>query len=388
MNNDIKEASAAMLSARAEFPVLNECIYLNSNSAGAVPREVHNVLMAYSNTLLHWRDTVWEQWWYEVHDYADALAQFIGAPKGSVFTDTNLSTLLGRVATCFNYQSPRTRVIISDLEFPTVAFLWQNFRRYGAEMIIVPSQDGCSIDEEAVCAAIDERTQLVCLSHATFATGALTDIQRIAQYAHQMGALIAVDAYQSLGTVPIDINELDVDFLLGGAHKWLCGSYESAFLYIRPKLLSNLTPSATGWIASADPLSFDSATEYASTARRFASGTPAVLPSLISRVGLEIIQKIGMSAIRNVSLQRTQRILQWAEQTGLDILTPHSPSRRAGIVSLRFPKDAEVARKLNESGFVCSYRNAIRIAPHFYNTDEEVELFLDKLGEIIHEVRK
>jgi kynureninase len=388
MNNHVKEALTVMLQARTEFPVLNECVYLNSNSAGAVPREVHNVLMAYSNTLFHWRDTVWEQWWYELHEYADQLAQFIGAPKGSVFTDTNLSTLLGRVGTCFNYRSPRTRVITSDLEFPTVSFLWQNFRHYGAEMIIIPSQDGCSIDEEAICAAIDERTQLVCLAHATFATGALTNIRRIAQYAHQMGALMIVDAYQSLGTVPIDVNELDADFLLGGAHKWLCGSYESAFLYVRPELLSSLTPSATGWIASANPLSFSSATEYASTARRFASGTPAVLPSLISRVGLEIIQKIGMPAIRQVSLQRTQRIIQWAEHKGLKVLTPTTPAHRAGIVSLRFPQDAEVANKLNERGFVCSYRNAIRIAPHFYNTDQEIELFLDALGEIISEIRK
>jgi selenocysteine lyase/cysteine desulfurase len=302
---------------------------------------------------------------------------------GSVVTDTNLTTLLGRLATCFDFSGERRRVVTTDLEFPSVPFLWNGFARYGAETLVVPSEGG-RLDEERVCAAIDERTRIVSVTQASFATGALVDLAPIVRRAHDVGALVVVDAYQAVGTVPIDVTALGVDFLLGGAHKWMCGSTESGFLYVRPELLSTLQPAATGWIAGADPLGFAPVREWAPTARRMAGGTPAVLPSQLSQVGLDLLTAVGISNIRAHSLRCTARVIDRADEAGLTVLSPRQAQRRAGIVALRFPGDAEVTRRLVARGFICSHRGALRVAPHFYNTLEEVDRFMDAL---VDEVR-
>jgi selenocysteine lyase/cysteine desulfurase/tryptophan 2,3-dioxygenase len=365
-------------SIRGEFPLLERCVYLNSNSAGAAPRAAKLALEDYWRTVENWRDEAWERWWNELDGHANAIAGLLGAPPGSVVCDSNLATLFGRVMSCFDYRE-RPRVVTSDLEFPSVPFVVRAFQRYGAAAVIVPSRDGVAVDVEGVVAAIDERTQLVCVSHATFATGALLDVAPIVRRAREVGALVLLDAYQSVGVLPIDVAALDVDFLLGGAHKWLCGSYESAFLYVRPALLPGLEPAATGWIGSADPLSFAPATRWAETARRFAGGTPAVLPALFSRPGLAIVRDLGLETIRSVSLSHTDHIIARADEARLSVVTPRDHARRGGIVALRFPGDASVARALIAAGQVCSYRGAIRVAPHFYSTTAEIDRFMDEL---------
>jgi kynureninase len=370
-----------MTDYRAQFPLLGRCVYLNSNATGATPRSAQRVLDTYWSTLEHWRDEVWQHWLNELDRHADEIAALIGAPRGSVVCDTNLATLLARILSCFDFRE-RPRLITSDLEFPSVPFVLRAFGRYGAAPTVVESGDGVTIDAERMAEAIDERTQIVCVSHATFGTGALLDLAPIVRRAKAVGALVVLDAYQSVGAVPIDVVALDVDFVLGGAHKWLCGSYESAFLYVRPSLVRQLTPAATGWIASADPLSFEPPNRWADTTRRFASGTPAVLPSLMSRPGLAIVREIGIDAIRTLSLERTDRIIGRADEAGLPVATPRAHARRGGIVTLRFPGDGEVARALIVKGFVCSYRRGLRIAPHFYNTDDEVDCFMDELVDL------
>ena len=365
-------------SIRGEFPLLERCIYLNSNSAGAAPRAAKAALDDYWRTVQNWRDEAWERWWGELEEHADAIAGLIGAPPGSVVCDTNLATLFGRVLSCFDYRA-RPRVVTSDLEFPSIPFVVRGFERYGAEGVIVASRDGVTIDAEGVVAAIDERTQLVCVSHATFATGALLDVAPIVRRAREVGALVLLDAYQSIGALPVDVAALDVDFVLGGAHKWLCGSYESAFLYVRPALLPSLEPAATGWIASADPLSFAPATGWADSARRFAGGTPAVLPVLFSRPGLAIVRDLGLETIRSLSLGHTDHVIARADEAGLAVVTPRAHTQRGGIVALRFPGDAAVARALVAAGRICSYRGAIRVAPHFYSRSAEIDRFMDDL---------
>jgi kynureninase len=363
---------------RAEFPLLETCVYLNSNSTGAIPRGAKAALDEYWRTVEQWRDEAWNQWWDDLHAYADELASLINAPAGSVVCDANVSTLFSRVMSCFDYRD-RPRVVTSNREFPSLPHILRAFERYGAEPVIVPSRDGVEIDAERLVREIDERTQLVCVSHATFETGALLDVAPIVRRAREVGALVVLDAYQSVGVVPLDVKASGVDLVLGGAHKWLCGSCESAFLYIRPALLPHLRPAATGWIASADPMSFGPPKGWATDARRFAGGTPAVLPALFSRPGLAIIRDLGVSAIRRQSLVQTDYIIDRADQAGLVVVTPRPHERRGGIVALRFPGDETVARQLIASGFVCSYRGGLRIAPHFYNTDEEVDQFVDEL---------
>lgn len=371
--------SSASSDIRSHFPLVQRCVYLNSNSTGAMPRAAKQALDAYWHTIEHWRDEVWERhWWHELRSHADEIAALIGAPAGSVVCDTNLSTLLARVLSCFDYRQ-RPVIVTTDLEFPSVGFVLQAFARYGASVTVVSSADGVAIDAERVAEAIDERTQLVVISHATFATGALLDAGPIVRRAREVGALVALDVYQSVGAVPIDVTALDVDFALGGAHKWLCGSYESAFLYARPSLLPRLEPAATGWIASSDPLSFTLPMTWAIDARRFASGTPAVLPALMSRPGLAIVREVGMAEIRRLSLARTDRIIALAEEAGLPVVTPRHHDRRGGIVALRFAGDTDVARQLIANGFICSYRGGLRIAPHFYNTGDEIDRFMREL---------
>jgi kynureninase len=370
-----------MSAVRAEFPLLETCVYLNSNSTGAIPRRAKTVLDEYWRTVERWRDEVWERWWSDLQAYADELAALIGAPAGSVTCDANVSTLLSRVMSCFDFAGDRgrPRVVTSDLEFPAVPHILRAFERYGAEPVIVPSRDGVEIDAERLVGEIDERTRLVLVSHATFATGALLDPAPIVRRAREVGALVALDAYQSVGVVPLDVTAAGVDFVFGGAHKWLCGSCESAFLYVRPELLPRLEPAATGWIAAADPFSFAPPAGWAPDARRFAGGTPAVLPAQLSRPGLSILREVGIHAIRRRSLERTDHLIARAEEAGIAVATPRPRDRRGGIVALRFPGDAAVARELIASGFVCSYRGGLRIAPHFYNTDEEIDLFMDEL---------
>lgn len=376
-----------MARARAEYPLLASCVYMNSNSTGAFPRAAKDVLDAYWRTLETWRDEAWERWWVDLHAYADEIAALVGGPPGSVVTDANMSTLLARVLSALDFRD-RPRVVTTDLEFPTTGFLVRAFERYGAAAVFAPSVDGVRVDEERLLRAIDERTRLVCVSHATYTTGALLDLGAVVRRAREVGALVAVDAYQSVGVVPIDVTALDVDFLLGGAHKWLSGSIESGFLYVRPALTASLRPAATGWMASADPLSFGPATEYASSARRFAGGTPLVLPALMSRPGLDIVRDVGMPAIRAVSLARTSRILARAEEAGLAPVSPKDPDRRGGIVCLRFAGAERVTTELKRRGFVCSYRGGLRIAPHFYNTDDEVDALLDALTPLAREAAR
>ena len=245
-----------VLCYRSLFPLVRQCVYLNSNATGAVPQSAKAALDEYWRTIEQWRDEAWRHWLQELDSHAGEIAALIGAPVGSVICDTNVATLLSRVLSCFDFRE-RPDVVTTDLEFPSVPFVLRAFARYGAVLTIVQSPDGIAIDPEQVAEAINERTELVCVSHATFATGALLDIAPIVRRARQVGALVALDAYQSIGTVPISVEALDVDFIFGGAHKWLCGSCESAFLYVRPSLIQHLEPAATGWMASSDPLSFE-----------------------------------------------------------------------------------------------------------------------------------
>lgn len=368
---------------RAEFPLLQTCTYLNSSSTGALPRGVEKVLQRYWETMCHWRDEQWDQWLPAMQAHADGLAALIGAPAGSVVLDSNLTTLLGRLGTCFDFRGERCRVVTTDTEFPTVPFLWKGFARYGAELVVVPSVNG-RVDEDKLCAAIDERTLLVSISHASFQTGALVDVAKVARAAHAAGALIVVDAYQTVGSYTVDVGAMDVDFLLGGGHKWLCGS-EYGFLYVRPSLVQTLQPAATGWLAGDAPFSFTLSKGYAADARRMRSGTPVPLPVLVSRPGLELLSRVGISTIRAHSLQCTERLMARADEEGLTVITPRAPEQRGGVVVLRFSGDGEVSKRLVSQNFICSYRGGLRMGPHFYTTLAEVDLFMDRL---IAEARK
>ena len=364
--------------ARAEFPLLSSCVYLNSNSTGAFPRGAREAATSYYDVVARWRDEAWEGFLTSMRAHGDDLAALIGAVPGSITLDTSVSSLLGRFLSCFDYRE-RPRVVMSDLEFPCVELIAGAFRRYGCAPVVVPSEDGISIPSQAIADAIDERTQAVIVSHATFATSALTDLAPIVRRARAMGALVVVDAYQSLGVVPFDVSTMDVDVVLGGSHKWLCGAIDSAFCYVRPALVRRLEPAATGWMAGRDPLSFARADGLADDGRRMNGGTPAPLPSLTSREGLRIVSAVGVGTARELSIARTTRIIERADRAGITVATPRAAAARGGVVNLKVQDGPALVASLAAEGFVCSHRSGVRIAPHFYNTDEEIERFMDAL---------
>ncbi|MFG3714383.1 aminotransferase class V-fold PLP-dependent enzyme [Micromonospora sp. NPDC047730] len=374
--------AAAQAALRAEFPLLETCVYLNNNSTGAVPRGAERVLHDYWETLRTWRDDVWQGWHVGLDRYADSVAALIGAPPGSVVTDANLSTLLARVASCFDYRPPRYRVVTTDLEYPTVPFVFRAFGRYGARLDAVGT-GGPHLDQEALEARLDERTLLVCVSHASFTSGATVDLPRLVARAHDVGALVVVDAFQTVGVVPMDVTALGVDVVLGGAHKWLCG-VGTAFLYVRPDLVPELTPAATGWQAGDRALTFQPSTGWAPDARRFAGGTPYPVTSLVSQVGLDLLAGIGTEAIRRQSLALTQRVLDRAGEAGIAVVSPTAPHRRGGVVCLDVPDGEAVKRRLAARDLICSWRGYLRIGPHVYNTLDEVDAFMDALEKELH----
>ncbi|MGW4499050.1 aminotransferase class V-fold PLP-dependent enzyme [Micromonospora sp. NPDC004336] len=370
--------AATHAALRAEFPLLQTCVYLSNNSTGAVPRGAERVLRDYWETLRTWRDDVWQGWHTGLDRYADSVAALIGAPAGSVVTDANLSALLARVASCFDYRPPRDRVVTTDLEYPTVPFVFRAFGRYGARLDVVGG-GGPRLDQDALEASLDERTLLVCVSHASFTSGATVDLARLVARAHEVGALVVVDAFQTVGVVPLDVTALGVDVVLGGAHKWLCG-VGTAFLYVRPDLVPELAPAATGWQAGDRALTFLPSTGWAPGARRFAGGTPYPLTSLVSQVGLDLLAGIGTEAIRRHSLALTQRVLDRAAEAGIPVVSPTAPHRRGGVVCLHVPDGEAVKRRLAARDLICSWRGYLRVGPHVYNTLDEVDAFMDALG--------
>ncbi|MEU1756689.1 aminotransferase class V-fold PLP-dependent enzyme [Micromonospora matsumotoense] len=371
--------AAAHATLRAEFPLLETCVYLNNNSTGAAPRGVERVLADYWETLRGWRDDVWQGWHVGLDRYADSVAALLGAPAGSVVTDANLSTLLARVLSCFDYRPPRDRIVTTDLEYPTVPFIGAAFRRYGARLDVVGT-GGPRFDQDAIEARVDERTLLVCVPHASFSSGATIDLPRLVARAHDVGALVVVDAFQTVGVVPLDVTALGVDVVLGGAHKWLCG-VGTAFLYVRPELVERLEPAATGWQAGDRALTFRPSTGWAAGAQRFAGGTPYPLTSLASQVGLDLLAGVGSAAIRRHSLALTQRVLDRAAAAGIEVVSPTDPQHRGGVVCLDVPDGEAVKRRLAARNMICSWRGWLRVGPHVYNTLDEVDVFMDALAE-------
>nr|WP_230416570.1 aminotransferase class V-fold PLP-dependent enzyme [Micromonospora tarapacensis] len=360
---------------------MQTCVYLNSNSTGAVPSGAERVLHDYWETLRTWRDGVWQDWHVGLDRYADSVAALLGAPPGSVLTDANLSTFLARVASCFDYRPPRNRVVVTDLEYPTVPFIFRAYGRHGAELDVVGT-GGPQLDQHALEARLDERTLLVCVPHASFTSGATVDLARLVTRAHQVGALVVVDAFQTVGVVPLDVTALGVDIVIGGAHKWLCG-VGTAFLYVRPDLVPQLTPAATGWQAGDRALTFRPSTGWAAGVRRFAGGTPYPLTSLVSQVGLDLLAGVGVDAIRRHSLALTQRLLDRAGTAGIVVVSP-TDATRGGVVCLDVPDGEGVKQRLAARGVICSWRGYLRVGPHVYNTLDEIESFMDALEKELH----
>lgn len=376
-----------LLEWRREFPILERTTYLISNSLGAMPRRVRDAMNAYAQAWGERGVRAWEEGWWELAGkVAEGIAPLIGAAPGEISLHQNVTTTEAVIASCFDWRGPRNKVVMTDLEFPSVQYFYHEQRRHGARVELLPSANSVRFDLEAFLAAIDETTLLVPISLVLFRSSFIVNARAIIERAHRVGAYVVLDTFQAAGTMPVEVRALATDFAVGGVLKWLCGGPGVAYLYVREDLRTRLRPALTGWLAHRRPFAFEAgAIDARDDAYRFMNGTPHI-PALYScRPGLEILQEIGARAIREKSLRMTARLLAGAKARGWRVNTAEDPAERAGTVSLDPPHAMEVSRELLARDILIDYRPqaGIRISPHFYNREEECDFALAQIDEIL-----
>lgn len=366
-----------LLRWRAEFPILDTCTYLVSHSLGAMPSRTEQYLGQFAREWGTRGVRAWHEGWWEIGRVTgDILAPTIGAAPGTISMHQNATVAQSIVMSCFSFDGPRRRVIVQDLDFPSNHYLFHGFARYGAEIVTVASDDGVRGRIDRVVEAIDERTALVNLSLVLFRSAHLQDVRPVIEQAHRVGAAVVLDLYQAAGAVPVDVTALGIEFAVGGSVKWLCGGPGAGYLYVRPDVQRQMSPAVVGWAGHARPFQFEpGAIEYAEGLERFQSGTPNV-PSLYSaRAGYEIVREIGVPAIREKSLRLTRRLMDAAIARGWRLNTPQGDHERGASVVLDLPNGAPLTQALIAQNVIVDYRPGagIRMAPHFYNTEAEID---------------
>jgi kynureninase len=381
--------SDPLLRYRAEFPILERTNYLISNSLGAMPRGVYDAMKGYADTWATRGVRAWEErWWMLGAEVGNELGAIMNAPAGSVSTHQNVTTCQAVVASCLDFSGRRNKVVYTDLNFPSVMYFWEGQRACGARVHMVKTDDGITVPTERLLEAIDDQTLVVPISHVIFRSAYINDAQAIVERAHRAGAYVILDTYQSLGTIPVDVRELDVDFACGGVLKWLCGGPGVAYLYVRPDLSRRLEPRFTGWVAHQQPFNFEvGPIRYADPPYRFMNGTPHVPALEAARPGIKIIAEVGVNKIREKSKRQTSRLIALSEQRGWRVNTPRDAEMRGGTVSVDMPDSYEVCRELLKRDILVDWRPqaGVRFSPHFYTEDEELEAAIRAVEEILRE---
>lgn len=375
-----------LLKWRSEFPILDKTVYLISHSLGAMPKAVYHELHDYAEAWATRGVRAWAEGWWEMPvTVGNEVARIIGAEPGTVAMHQNVSMCQSLVLSCFAPTPKRNKIVYSELNFPSVMYVYQAHARGGRLRIeTVKSDDGITVPLERMLAAIDEQTLLVPFSHVLFKSGFLQDAQAITERAHKVGAMVVLDTYQSAGTVPISVKDLNVDFAAGGSVKWLCGGPGAGYLYVRPDLQTKLQPQTTGWMAHEQPFAFETELRYAPNVTRFLHGSPGIPALYAAQPGYRIINEIGVENIRKKSVRQTTRLIELAQEAGFEVTSPKEASNRGGTVTVGHPQAAAITTELIAREFVVDYRPGagIRISPHFYSTDEELELIVQEMKSI------
>ena len=375
-----------LLQWRSEFPILEKAVYLISHSLGAMPKSTYDRLHEYAEVWATRGVRAWaEGWWNMPVTVGDEVGKIIGADPGSVVMHQNVSICQSLILSCFEPTPERNKIVYSELNFPSVMYVYEAHARDGKLTIeTVKSDDGISVPLERMLAAIDETTLLVPFSHVLFKSAFLQDAKAIIDRAHEVGALVVLDTYQSAGTVPFSVKELNADFATGGSVKWLCGGPGAGYLYVRPDLQNKLEPKTTGWMAHEHPFAFDTELHYASNITRFLHGSPAIPALYAAQSGYRIINEIGVNKIRAKSVRQTEYLIQLAEEAGFVVTSPKDSSRRGGTVTVAHESASAIAKELIRREFVIDYRPGagVRISPHFYTTDNELELVIEEMKKI------
>ena len=376
-----------LLKWREEFPILDKTTYMISNSLGAMPRGVYSQLHDYAETWATRGVRAWEEGWWEMAvRTGDKIGAIIGAKPGEISLHQNVTITQAIISSCFDYSGPRNKVVMADLEFPSIIYFYTEQQRFGARVQMVKSEDGIHLPLEKFLAAIDHNTLLVPISHVLFRSASIVDMAAIIERAHKVGAYVILDAFQSAGTVPLNVRELKTDFAVGGVLKWLCGGPGVAYLYVRQDLRTKLKPALIGWMAHQHPFEFEVGPIHArSDSFRYLNGTPHIPALHACLPGLEIIAQVGMENIRKKSQRQTARLMEGALQHGWRLNTPRDPAGRGGTVSIDCPHAREVTRELLAREILVDFRPAagVRLSPHFYNKDEELDFALAQMEEIL-----
>lgn len=376
-----------LLKWREEFPILDKSTYLISNSLGAMPRAVYDRLHDYADSWAIRGVRAWEEGWWEMAvKVGDGIGALIGAAPGEISLHQNVTLTQAIIASCFDFSKRRNKIVMVDLEFPSVVYFYMEQRRYGAKVKMLRSRDGLHVPTEEFLRAIDRNTLLVPISQVLFRSATIVDAKAIIERAHKMGAHVVLDLFQAAGTIPVDVNALGVDFATGGVLKWLCGGPGVGYLYVRPDLRKKLKPAITGWMAHQRPFGFEvGPVDRRDDSYRFLNGTPHIPALYACQPGLEILKKVGIDAIRSKSMRQTARLMQGALARGWHVNTPTDAAERAGTVSVECPHAREVAAELIARNIMVDYRPkaGVRLSPHFYNRDEEIDFALDQIEEIL-----
>lgn len=381
-------ASAPIDRRRDRFQIPKDCIYLLSHSLGPPPTMTDDCMAEY---VKRWRhhgsEDAWAaEWWDLSCDVGDRVARLIGAEPGTVAIQPSATVAMAAAASCFEFSSRRNRIVTTALDFPSMGYFLHAQRRVGATPVVVPSDDGICMTTDRIVEAIDDRTALVALSHVSYRSSAKIETQAIVQAAHEHGAMVVLDAYQSVGIMEVEAARWGVDFLVGGSIKWLCGGPSCGYLYVRPDLIGRLEPKLTGWIGHAAPFDFvHGATTYDDSIRRFAQGTPNIPGMYSFLAGLRAMEGIDLSAVAAESRRRTQWMIDFALARGWHVRSPLAADRRGGSVMIDFADSPALTAGLARRGVVVDCRPSVglRISPHFFNTDEEVRQAMGILDELV-----
>lgn len=376
-----------LLQYRAEFPILAHTNYLISNSLGPMPRSVPDALAEYAAEWGGHGVRAWNRgWWEKPVDTGNEIAPLLNAEPGTVVMVPNVTFAFSVILSALDFSGPRDTIVMTELDFPSVRYACEALaQRFGARVVVVRSDDGISIDQDRLLEAIDERTRLVAISHVLFKSAWINDASAICRHAHRMGALVSLDAFHSVGIIPVDVQESGVDFLSGGVLKWLCGGPGGCFLYVSPRIRNSLAPAMTGWQAHARPFAFEEKMDFATGPFRWLNGTPVIPALYAASEGPRILRSAGIEAIRAKSKRQTARMIDLADARGFRVNAPRDESRRGGTVAIDVPNGYEVAQVLLARDILVDYRvgAGIRAAPFFFTTDDEIDSLFGAIDEAL-----
>ncbi len=379
------EPHTDLLKWREEFPILQRKTYLNSCSLGPLSRRSMVALERFEELWNEHGAQAWYRTWMgELQALREKFARLIGAQPHEIAIAPSVSAALSEIVSGLDL-GDRNKVVLADMDFPTLSYQWLARERQGTEVAFVESEDKITLPVERFREQIDQRTGLVATSRVFYLSGYIQDIPALAKMAHDQGALLLVDDYQGTGQIPLDVKAADVDFLVTGTLKWLMGGQGVAFIYVREELIPKLQPTHTGWWAARDQFQFNTREfTYRDDAQRLEAGTPPMPSIYIASAALDIILEIGVDRIRERTRWLADDLARKVQQRGWKLRSPLDGAKRSSIVMIEMERPDELVKALSERGIVIDYRpGMIRISPNFYNTVEETDLILATLDELI-----